>query len=236
MASTTPPTGVQPLVDLREKIDPAWTAVVVIDYQNDFVASRGAFARTGSDPAPLQSIAPALRSLLQRARGARVPIVFVWNEYTYDTNWYLSDVTLGQARRRWKGRYLEVPVCKRGSWGAQLYGGLRPAAGDAVVVKHRFNAWLDTDLALILRSRRIRSLVVAGVLTNVCVESTVREAFFRDYYVVVPQECVATYDKAQHDAALANIDLFFGQVVTLEEVDQTWRGHAGRSPAARRAR
>jgi ureidoacrylate peracid hydrolase len=99
-----------------------------------------------------------------------------------------------------------------------------------VVVKHRFNAFIDTELALILRSRRIRTLVVAGVLTNVCVESTVREAFFRDYYAVVPEECVATYDKAQHDAALANIDTFFGHVTSVRELEAAWRG-TGRPPA-----
>lgn len=223
-----------PLVTVAEKVDPRWTALVVIDYQNDFCAPRGAFARTGSDPAPLQRIAPAVRSLLRAARAARVPVIWVWNEYTYDTNWYLSEVTLGQARRRWGGRYITVPVCKRGSWGARLYGGLRPAREDVVVVKHRFNAFVDTDFALVLRSRRIRSLVVTGVLTNVCVESTVREAFFRDYYVVVPEECVATYDKAQHDAALTNIDAFFGHVTSATDVHAAWRRvRAGRTQPSR---
>lgn len=212
-----------PLLTVREKTDPRSTALVIIDYQNDFVASRGAFARTGVDPAPLRHIAPALRSVLAAARAARVPVIWVWNEYTYGTNWYLSEVTLAQARRKWNGRYLEVPVCARGSWGARLYGGLRPAPEDAVVVKHRFNAFIDTDFALILRSRGIRTLVATGVLTNVCVESTVREAFFRDYYVVVPAECVATYDKAAHEAALANIDLLFGHVTSLREVQECWR-------------
>ena len=218
------------LLTVREKVDPRSTALVIIDYQNDFCAARGAFARTGFDPAPLQRIAPALRSLLAQARAAGVPVIFVWNEYTYGVHWYLSEVTLAQARRKWHGRYLEIPVCARGSWGAKLYGGLRPVREDAVVVKHRFNAFVDTDFALILRSRRIRSLVVAGVLTNVCVESTVRDAFFRDYYALVPEECVATYDKAQHDAALTNIDTFFGHVTSVRELEAAWRA-TGRGSA-----
>lgn len=217
-----------PLLTVRDKVDPRWTALVVIDYQNDFVASRGAFARTGSDPTPLQRIAPALRAMVAAARAAAVPIIWVWNEYTYGTNWYLSETTLAQAQRRWHGRYIDVPICARGSWGARLYGGLRPAREEAVVVKHRFNAFIDTDFPLILRSRKLRTLVVTGVLTNVCVESTVREAFFRDHYVVVPEECVATYEKSAQEAALANIDLFFGHVASAREVQEAWH------PARRR--
>ena len=94
------------LLTVREKVDPRSTALVIIDYQNDFCAARGAFARTGFDPAPLQRIAPALRSLLAQARAAGVPVIFVWNEYTYGVHWYLSEVTLAQARRKWHGRYL----------------------------------------------------------------------------------------------------------------------------------
>jgi len=214
-AATTAAGG---LVTLAQKVDPRWAAVVVIDYQNDFCAPQGAFAKTGFDPAPLQAIAPAIRPFVRAARNARVPVIWVRNAYTYGTNWYLSDVTLEQARRKWRGRYIRVPVCAAGSWGADLYGGLRVRPEDAVVTKHRFNAMVDTDLDLILRSRRIRTGIVAGVLTNVCVESTVRDAFFKDYYPVVPRDCVATYEKAQHEAALSNIDTFFGQVTTAGEI------------------
>lgn len=211
---------------LSRKVDPRWAALVVIDYQNDFCAPRGAFAKTGFDPTPLQAIAPALRRLVRAARDAGVPVIWVRNAYTYGTNWYLSDVTLEQARRRWRGRYITVPVCAAGSQGAELYGGLRVRPEDAVVTKHRFNAMVDTDLDLILRSRRVRTVIVAGVLTNVCVESTVRDAFFKDYFPVVPRDCVATYEKAQHEAALANIDTFFGQVATSAELVAAWRRRA----------
>lgn len=216
---------------LAEKVDPRWAALVVIDYQNDFCDPRGAFTKTGFDPAPVQAIAPALRAVVRAARGARVPVIWVRNAYTYGTNWYLSDVTLEQARRKWRGRYIAVPVCAAGSWGAQLYGGLRTRPQDAVVTKHRFNAMVDTDLDLILRSRRIRTVIATGILTNICVESTVRDAFFKDYYPVVPRDCVATYEKAQHDAALANIDTFFGQVTTSAEIAGAWRARRRGGPA-----
>ena len=209
---------------MAQKIDPRWAALVVIDYQNDFCDPKGAFAKTGFDPAPLQAIAPVLRTLVRRARAAKVPVIWVRNAYTYGPNWYLSEVILEQARRKWRGRYIAVPVCAVGSWGADLYGGLRIHPEDAVVTKHRFNAMVDTDLDLILRSRRIRTVIATGVLTNVCVESTVRDAFFKDYYPVVPRDCVATYEKAQHEAALANVDTFFGQVTTSAEVLAAWRG------------
>lgn len=224
----SPPAGP---MNLAEKVDPRWAALAVIDYQNDFCDPRGAFAKTGFDPAPVRAIAPALRALVRAARGARVPLIWVQNAYTYGTNWYLSDVTLEQARRKWRGRYITVPVCAAGSWGTELYGGLRIRPEDAVVTKHRFNAMVDTDLDLILRSRRFRTLIAAGILTNICVESTVRDAFFKDYYPVVPRDCVATYEKAQHEAALANIDTFFGQVTTSADIVAAWRGRRRGGPS-----
>ena len=89
---------------------------------------------------------------------------------------------------------------------------------DIIVVKHRFNAFIDTDLNLILRSMGIRTLIFTGIATHVCVESTVRHAFFYDYYNVVVRDCVATWDEELHRTALKNMDFLFGQVADAKEV------------------
>jgi ureidoacrylate peracid hydrolase len=99
---------------------------------------------------------------------------------------------------------------------------VRPLDGEPIVTKHRFDAFLGTDLELILRSNAVRSVVVTGVATNVCVETTARQAFLRDFYVVLPADGAAAYSQPEQDATLRTIDRFFGEVTTCETVIETW--------------
>ena len=100
---------------------------------------------------------------------------------------------------------------------------MAPRAGDAVVTKHRFGAFTGTDLDVILRSQGIKTVVMTGIATNICVESTAREAFMRDYFVVLADDACAAYSRAQHDTTLANIDIAFGVVHKTEELIEHWR-------------
>ena len=83
-----------------------------------------------------------------------------------------------------------------------------------------------------LRSRGIRTVIMTGVATNVCVETTARQAFLKDYYVVLASDCSATFSQAAHDATLHNIDAFFGEVVTSEQVMARWPAVGERLRAA----
>ena len=96
------------------------------------------------------------------------------------------------------------------------------------MTKHRYGAFESTDLDLVLRSQGIRTVIMTGVATNVCVETTARQAFLRDYYVVFTNDCTATYDQAMHEATLRNIDAFFGQVVGAEEIANCWPADSAR--------
>jgi len=100
---------------------------------------------------------------------------------------------------------------------------VRPAPQDVIVTKHRFGAFENTDLELVLRSRGIRTVIMTGVATNVCVETTARQAFLKDYYVVFTRDCTATYTQAEHDTTLVNIDNYFGQVATSDDVIACWQ-------------
>ena len=175
----------EPLMSLEEKLDPNWTALVCIDYQNDFCADGGSLDRCGLDVAPMAAIAPSLGRLVDRTRDAGAAVIFVRNSYTTKQGWYLSDVSYAQSQRTLRGLNHDVPHCETGTWGWDYYGDVRPRDGDCEVIKHRYDAFIDTDLDLVLRSRAIRTLIVCGVTTNVCVESTARHAFFLDYYCVV---------------------------------------------------
>ncbi len=214
---------------VREGLDPRGAALLVVDMQNDFCAPEGVFGRTGVDVSPAEETVPALRALLGVARGTGVPVIFLASEYSTPDNRYLSPAFLAQARRRWHGRYLSIPVCQRGTWGIDFFRDLRPGPNEAVVWKHRFDGFVGTDLDLVLRSRGIRRLVVGGVTTECCVESTVRHAFFLDYACAVVRDAVAAYDVEMHERALRVMDRFFAQVVESAQVVEAW---GSRVPAA----
>jgi ureidoacrylate peracid hydrolase len=210
--------AIKPLIDLQEKLNPEWTALVCIDYQNDFCHADGALGKCGFDVTPMASVAPKLQRLIGEARTSGVPIIFVRNIYASEQGWYLSDVSLSQIKRTLKGLHYTVPLCKKGTWGWDYFGQVRPQEGDCEVFKHRYDSFIDTDLDLILRSKGIRTLIVCGVTTNVCVESTTRHAYFLDYYCVVPDDCVAAYGDDLHKMALKNIDFLFGEVAGSDRI------------------
>lgn len=222
----------EPLDTLEKKLDPDHCALVVVDVLNDFCAGDGAMAREGLDVGAAQRMAQRLPALIDAARDSGVLVVFVRNVYSTEGDTYLSDVWLEQAQRRREGSYVDREVCPPDSWGNDFYGEVTPQAGEPIVTKHRFDAFLDTDLDLILRSNGVRSVVMSGVATNVCVETSVRQAFLRDYYVVLPSDAAAAYSAAEQEASLATIDRYFGQVTTCDDVIETWtrvRGAAART-------
>lgn len=225
---------VPPLRTLEEKVDPRHTALVVVDVLNDFCADEGTMAREGLDVRAPQALAERLPELIDAGREAGALVVFVRNVYSTDANWYLSDVWLEQAERRRKGNYTERAVCPPDSWNNDFYGEVRPRPGDPIVTKHRFDAFLNTDLDTILRANGTRTVIPVGVATNVCVETTARNAFLRDYYVVLAGDGCATFSDEEHLMSLRNIDKYFGQVVAMRDVIEAWDAlrHGARRPAA----
>ena len=101
--------------------------------------------------------------------------------------------------------------------------GFEPRPGDLVLTKHRYSAFADTALEALLRTRQIRTVVVVGLTTDVCVGSTVRDAFQRDFHVVTVADCCAEMTQAQHEATLATLADCFGTVCTSTELLALWR-------------
>ena len=207
---------------LAEKVRPDQTAIIVVDYQNDFVAKGGAFDKVGMFSDKGAGLHDRIVETIAAARQVGARIVFLKCEYSTPDNRFLSDVFLDQARRNFKGLYHEVPVCAPGSWGSEFYGDVKPAPGDVVVTKHRFGGFDGTDFDMVLRTNGIRTLVFTGVVTHVCVESTVREAFFHDYFNVVLSDVVGGYRHEWHETSLEIIDWGFGEVVELAELRRVW--------------
>jgi len=209
------------LQTLTDKVRPEHCAVLIVDVQNDFCAEGGAMHREGRDVSLVKAMVPRLAAFVDAARAAGVTCVWIRNVYNTGPNWYLSEVWLEQAQRRRRGAYSSIPVCEPGRWNGDFYQ-IKPLPDEVIVTKHRYGAFESSDLDLVLRSRGIRTVIMTGVATNVCVETTARQAFLRDYYVVFTSDCTATYSQAEHDATLHNIDTFFGAVVSADEVCACW--------------
>jgi ureidoacrylate peracid hydrolase len=204
------------LRSLPEKVNPAHTALLIVDVQRDFCAPDGAFSVLGRDLNRVQRILPRLKLLVEAARRSQVRVVFLRYVQSELTE---SDVHLEQRAR---GR-ADLRYCQEGTPGAEFYYVL-PEAGDAVVNKHRYSGFINTDLGIILRSRGIRTIVMTGVATNGCVEATARDGFMHDFYVVFVDDCSATYSEEMHQATLANVRDAYGVVVVAEELTGIWNG------------
>ncbi len=201
-----------PLNTFRERVNPAHTAVIVVDVQNDFIHDRGSLGTAGRHVKANQACVPAIRTMLDQARQVGMKAVWVKTEHA---PWTDTAPWVGRIRKLQDIR--KNPICVKGTWGAEFYE-LEPKANEPIVIKHRYNAFLNTDLDMILQSMRIRTAVIAGVTTNVCVESTAREVCMRNYYGVVLSDCCAADTEEEHRASLYTIDNYFGIVATSAEM------------------
>lgn len=183
------------------------TAVVVIDVQNDFCDHAGVHGHRGSDLTWVQEVVDPINGLIEEARRNGVPVIFV---QTHHDRW--SDAEASYIRDSPVGPLHHV---QPGGWGSQFYK-LTPEPQDYVLTKRRYSAFFGTELELILRNLGVRTLMVTGVATNVCVETTVRDACMRDFDAVVVKECVAAYSEQAHQAALDNVERHFGRVLELK--------------------
>jgi len=210
------------LLTLELKVDPAHAALVVVDVQNDFCAEGGFFHRAGNDLANIQRAVPPLARLLDQARRAGVFVVFI--QAIYD-----PQVLSAPMRERNRRRKLELPRCLTGTWGADFYV-VRPQPGEPVVTKHRYSAFAGTELEQVLRRRGVRSLLLTGVSTDTCVESTARYGYFMDFYVTLVADCCGALSEADHRGTLARADRDFAAVVTSADVIRAWEGLRAAAP------
>jgi ureidoacrylate peracid hydrolase len=214
------------LTTLSEKLDPRHAALITIDVQNDF-CNPEAFpaASQGRDVSMHMKMIDGIVELVDRAHAAGVPVVHVRSE---ETPWSLSDpqkeLRLRQKARRASGKKnFDYVLCAPGSFGAEFFR-IKVEPADLVVTKYRYSAFIGTSLDVLLRGTRRTSLIFCGGGTNMCLESSVRDAFMLDYYCVVVADCSPTpWGEEAYRASLENIDLAFGEVVNLREVTKVWK-------------
>lgn len=195
------------------RTEPSTTALVVVDVQNDFCHPDGVCAAGGADVGAAVDMVPRLVALIGRAKAAGVKVVYI--QTTHDAT---TDSAAWLARN---GDQVRRQTCQTGSWGADFYE-VSPEPDDIVVVKHRYSAFAGTDLDLVLRTAGITSLLLTGVATNVCVESTLRDGLFADYHVTLVADCSAAYSQEAHDWTISTVDSLFGVAVDSEQIAGAW--------------
>jgi ureidoacrylate peracid hydrolase len=180
-----------------EEFDISRTALLVVDMLNDFFEEGGAMVLPGG-----KSLYKPIGTLLKAARARQVPVFWL-------NQWLREDDSLFNKR---------VPHCIVNSWGAKIVDSLPLDSEDIVIHKRRYSGFFQTSLDLFLRERNIRHVIVTGVVTNICVRSTVNDAFFLGYDVIVPRDCVEATSPEHQETHLYDIDTHYGSVLSLDEV------------------
>lgn len=215
---------------LDELVDPKHTAVIVVDMQNDLCDPEGLLAKGGENIAGNRVIIEPLRVLLDSAREAKLPIIYI--QYVVEKN--LSTVHPAYIhywyRNRPSGRNkMPLEVCVEGTWGHETIPELAPQSEDIIVRKNRNGAFWGTKLDQVLRSNGIESVVVTGTATTGCVLETAIGAYANDYYVIMAKDCVTMSNREKHDLGV-QILMDRYDSPNSEELITTWamaQGQAG---------
>lgn len=198
-------------------------ALLVIDLQNAFCHAGGSLARLGRDIAMCRQVIGPCTRLVAAARRRGVPVIFT--RYVYRADYADADLLVREMRPALRA----AGALADGSWDAAQVDELPPAPGDYVIRKNRYSAFYSADLEPLLQRLGVRNLILCGVTTNMCVESTARDAMQRDYRVFVVADATGELEPERHAHALQAIAFGFGQVVTLDEVLRALQPPAARN-------
>ena len=224
-------------------LDLAKAALIVVDMQNDFGAEGGMFHRAGIDISMIRAaIAPTARAL-RAARTAGIRVVYLKMAFRPDMSdaGPLDSPNYARHLRMDVGKEVPAPdgrrsrILVRETWNTDILEELAPSTSDVVLYKHRFSGFFETELDSVLKRSGVKYLVVVGCTTSICVESTIRDAMFRDYSCVVLADCTGEpighdLPRSNHDASILSIQTLLGWVSTSAEFINVLKG-APETPA-----
>jgi ureidoacrylate peracid hydrolase len=211
-------------------LDPSLAGLLVIDMQNGFASPEGTLGKAGMDISMTRGIIPHIQRLVSAARAAGVHVF--WSRQVH----YPEDKTRGQRLipghlARGAGRSL---LCARGTWDAEIVDELKPyiRPEDDVFQKHRASCFYSSNFEAELRIHGIRLLIVTGTTASFCVDSTIREAYARDFDVIVPGDAISDTEVEATRAVLRSTERFHGVVTTADELVAKLQGIAADRRAA----
>jgi ureidoacrylate peracid hydrolase len=205
------------------RVDLLQAAIIVVDMQNAFVRKGGYFDLVGIDISQTQRIVRPCQKIINAAREEGVKIIYLQMGCSPD----LSDKGAPDSPSSMKSKVLSLmkkqPELKDkmyiyGNWGADIIEELKPQRQDIVVKKQKYDGFIGTNLNIILRTLGIKYLVFVGTATNICVESTLRHAFFLDYFPILISDAVSQMGPSvTQEATILNVQSTFGWVTTCEK-------------------
>ncbi|MFH2118513.1 MAG: isochorismatase family cysteine hydrolase [Candidatus Paceibacterota bacterium] len=189
--------------ELKTIIEKENAAILIVDMQRDFLDSDGKLAESGQDISMMQATIDPIKELITKARRKGLPIIFT---QMIDGLKYRDEV--GKYRFSFKEKQEQKICVLEGTAGTELIG-ILPQDQDTVIVKHNYDSFHETELENLLKEKNIKTLIIVGVKTNACVETTIRTAYHDGYFVIVPEECVASDDVDAHHQSLKKYSKVF---------------------------
>ena len=183
------------------RLDVPSSALFVVDMQRFFLDAASPTFTCGG-----VAILPRVERLIAAYRRAKRPVIFTQHVHHPD------DLDSGIMGWWWEGKCLE------GSPESRIHPQLAPLAGEKVIFKHRYSAFYNTDLETVLRCLRVQDVVIAGIMTNMCCESTARDAYYRDYRVFFLADATGSISEQMHVASLLNLAFGFAYVTTSDAI------------------
>ncbi len=187
-------------------LNPKKAALLVIDMQNDFLNSKS--------PAYTENakyIIPNLKALIKTARKKRIPVI-------YTAHCHQDPKIDGGMTAQWWPEIRNRSTLVAGSQGAEIINELKPLDCEKIIYKHRYSAFYNTDLEIYLRGLGVTDLIITGIMTGICVESTARDAFFRDFRVFVIGDATAAGEHELHTNSLKILAYAFAYVTTTKDI------------------
>ena len=184
-------------------------ALVVIDCQNDFLHDKGWYSTHDVNTSHMRRILGPLKNLVSECRNTGISVVYTQHGF--------RDMRDGGILVQ-KRPILHDGGLRKGTWGWEIHNDVKPTEDDWIIDKSRLSAFYNSNLDVVLRGLAVDILLLTGVLTNQCVESTARDASFRDYRVIILSDCVGTIHVDLHESALRAARVGFADIATSEEI------------------
>lgn len=192
---------IEPFNQHRMQLDREKSALLVIDMQNFFLDPASPTFTCGGP-----AILPNLKELIQAFRAAGRPVIYACHVHHPDR------IDAGIMGWWWEG------MCVEGTPESKVHDDITPLPNEKVILKHRYSAFFNTDLETILRCLKVEDLVISGIMTNMCCESTARDAYYRDYRIFFLADCTGSINEEMHTASLLNLSLGFAYVTTTQDI------------------
>ncbi|GAB2678497.1 cysteine hydrolase family protein [Aliiglaciecola aliphaticivorans] len=194
------------------------SALCIVDVQNDFASPDGLLGQFGLDMSVVQPAVENIKKLVASARKNDIPIIFVGLKTTEQDD---SAAWQEWMSRQGRDAKAESAICRADTAGMTFYGA-EPQDGDWVIYKTRYSAFYETQLNDLLKQKQLDTLVFCGITTECCVESSVRDAFHRDYHCIVVSDGCAAYDIELHDASLRAMAINFALLSDTQSIIKHW--------------